>query len=95
MKLQDIFEKRDEILQVATAHGAYNVRVFGSVVRDEATQKSDIDFLVELEPGRTLLDHAGLVLDLEKLLGCDVDVVVEKGLRPRIREAVMAEATEL
>jgi predicted nucleotidyltransferase len=71
------------------------VRVFGSVARGEADEQSDIDFLVELEPGRTLLDLGGLQYDLEQLLGRRVDVVTERGLKPRIRERVLREAVPL
>lgn len=88
-------EKREQILKIAAKHGARNVRVFGSVARGEADEKSDIDFLVELEPGRSLLDHAALLVELEELLGHRVDVVTERGLRPRVRERVLREAVAL
>ena len=71
------------------------MRVFGSVARGEADQGSDIDFLVELEPGRSLRDHAALWLELKELLGCEVDVVTDRGLRPRIRDRVLKEAVPL
>jgi len=87
--------KRDEILSIAAKYGAHNVRIFGSVARGEAGSESDLDVLVELEPGRSLMDHAGLILDLQELLGCKVDVVTEKGLRPRLRERILAEAITL
>lgn len=87
--------RRGDILSLAARHGAYNVRVFGSVARAEADEKSDIDFLVNMEKGRSLLDLAGLALDLEKLLGCNVDVVTEKGLCERIRERVLRDAVSL
>lgn len=86
---------RETILQMAARHGARNVRVFGSVARGEAGPESDLDFLIELEPGRSLLDHAALMLDLEQLLGCHVDVATERGLRDRIRERVLKEAVPL
>jgi predicted nucleotidyltransferase len=85
-------EKRDEILRIAAKHGARKIRVFGSVARGEADEKSDIDFLVEMEPGRTLLDMGGLLMDLRELLGRDVDVVTERGLKERIRDRVLREA---
>src|SRR5918992_3485381 len=88
-------EKRDEILQAAARHGASNVRISGSVARGEADTQSDIDFLVELERGRSLLDHAALMIDLESLLGRRVDVATERGLRPRIRERILEEAVRL
>ncbi|MCJ7795212.1 MAG: nucleotidyltransferase family protein [Thermoleophilia bacterium] len=80
---------------MAEKHGASNVRVFGSVARGEADERSDIDLLVQMEPGRSLLDHAALWLELEKLLGRGVDVVSEKGLRPRVREHVLRDARRL
>ena len=88
-------EKRAAILDTAKRHGAQNVRIFGSVARGDFDEKSDLDFLVEMEPGRSLLDHASLLLDLEKLLGCKVDVVSEKGIKTRIRERVLREARPL
>jgi predicted nucleotidyltransferase len=87
--------KREEILEVCARYGARQVRIFGSVARGEADEQSDIDFLVELEPGRTLLDLGGLQYDLEQLLGRRVDVVMERGLKPRIRERVLREAVPL
>ena len=87
--------KRDEILRVAARRGASNIRVFGSVARGEDDARSDIDFLVDLEPGRSLFDLSGLLLDLEAVLQTDVDVVTERGLRDRIRERVLREAVPL
>ena len=87
--------KRDEILRIAAKHGASNVRVFGSVARGEAGPESDVDILVDLEKGRSLLDHATLLVDLEELLGLRVDVVTERGLRERIRQRVAREAIPL
>ncbi len=88
-------EKRAEILRIAAQYGARNVRVFGSVARGDAGPSSDVDFLVEMEPGRSLLDLGGLLMDLQGLLSCKVDVVTEKGLRPRIRDRVLQEAVSL
>lgn len=90
-----IQEKRDVILALAARHGARNVRVFGSVSRDEAGPQSDIDILVDLEPDRSLLDLGGLLMDLEELLGRKVDVVTEKGLHWYIRDKVLKEAVRL
>jgi len=92
MKESSLREKRDQILVIAEKYGARNVRVFGSVVRGEARPDSDIDFLVELEPGRSLFDLGGLLYELQSFLGVEVDVVTEKGLRARIRERVLSEA---
>ncbi|HLJ35063.1 MAG TPA: nucleotidyltransferase family protein [Ktedonobacteraceae bacterium] len=88
-------EKREDILRVASKRGASNVRVFGSVARGEADAKSDIDLLVDLEPGRSLFDLGGLLMDLQDLLGYKVDVVTERGLRERIRARVLQEAIPL
>ncbi|EDZ93366.1 DNA polymerase beta domain protein region [Limnospira maxima CS-328] len=88
-------EKREEILALAAQYGASNIRVFGSVARGEADADSDVDFLVEMQPGRSLLDMGGLLMELEELLGCRVDIITEKGLRPRIRQQVLAEAIPL
>ena len=86
---------REEIIEIAEARGARNVRLFGSTARGEADEKSDIDFLVELEPGRSLLDLGGLQMDLQELLGSHVDVVTENGLHSRIRLRVLNEAVPL
>jgi len=96
MDIMDLLEsKREEILRIAAEHGARNIRVFGSVARKNADEASDIDFLVEFDPGTSLLTHAGLVVALEDLLGRKVDVAPEKTLKPRIRERVLAEALPL
>ena len=90
-----IREKREDILRVASIHGAYNIRIFGSAARGTADSESDVDVLVDLEPGRSLLDLGGLLMDLQELLGRRVDVVTEKGLRQRIRDRVLKEAVPL
>jgi uncharacterized protein len=96
MSLNELLqEKREDILRIAAKRGAYNVRVFGSIARGEADSKSDIDILVDMEPGRSLFDLGGLLMDLQDLLGHDVDVVTERGLRERIRERVLKEAIAL
>lgn len=92
---QIIKEKRNDILNIAARNGAYNVRLFGSVVRGEATDKSDVDFLVDMQSGRSLLDVAGLMIDLEKLLGRKVDVVTSNGLKKSLKEDVLKEARAL
>ena len=88
-------EKRDAVLDLARRYGAANVRVFGSVARGEATQESDVDLLVEWEPGRWLLDHTGLVLDLQDLLGAPVEVGTERSLHWYVRDRILAEAVPL
>jgi predicted nucleotidyltransferase len=95
MHLEDVQRRREEILHLAERHGARNLRVFGSVARGEADAASDLDVLVDLEQGRSLLDLAGLLVDLENLLGCRVDVVTERGLRERLRGRVLREAVAL
>ncbi|MHC1782409.1 MAG: nucleotidyltransferase family protein [Anaerolineaceae bacterium] len=96
MDLQTLLEqKRELVLETAAHYGAYDVRVFGSVARGEADGASDIDLLVKLEPGRSLMDLGGLLYELRNLLGIEVDVVTEKGLRPHIREQVLREAVPL
>ena len=96
VKTQELLkEKREEILRITAMRGARNVRVFGSVARGEADDASDIDILVELDPDRSLLDHAALLLDLQHLLGRKVDVVSDRGIKPRIRERVLREAVPL
>ena len=92
MRIEQITSKRDEIAQIARRYGATNIRVFGSVARGDADDASDIDFIVDLDKGRSLLDLGGLLMDLQKLFGRPVDVVTEKGLKPRIRERVFGEA---
>ena len=88
-------DKRAEILRIAARHGATNVRVFGSVVRGEAGPGSDIDFLVDAGPGRSAFFPAGLLADLEDLLGCKVDVVTEASVSPYIRPQVLRDAVAL
>lgn len=96
MRPQELLkEKRDEILGIAAKYGARNIRLFGSAARGEADELSDIDFLVEMAPGRSLFDLGGLQFELESLLGCRVDVVTERGLKARIRDRVLHEAVLL
>ena len=87
--------KREDILHLATARGARNIRVFGSVARGEDDKTSDIDFLVDMEPGKSLLDLGGLLMDLQELLGCPVDIVTERGLKTRLRDRILQEAVPL
>jgi predicted nucleotidyltransferase len=96
MPLQELIRvRREDILHTAARYGASNVRIFGSVARGNPDEQSDIDFLVDMEAGRSLFDLGGLLTDLENLLGCSVDVVTEKGLRDRIRMQVLKEAIPL
>jgi hypothetical protein len=87
--------KRDEILRIAAQHGAFNVRVFGSAARGDTREDSDVDFLVEFQPGRSLLDQAALALDLQELLGRKADVVTEDGLYWLLRRRILKEARML
>ena len=87
--------KRQAILDLAAKYGTRDVRVFGSVATAQAGPDSDVDFLVNLEKGRSLLDLGGLLMNLRELLRCPVDVVTEAGLRKRIRQRVLTEAVPL
>jgi len=87
--------KREDILRIAARHGARNMRIFGSVARGETGPESDIDFLVEMEEGRSLLDRIALWQDIEDLLGCKVDVVSERALHWYIRDRILKEAVPL
>ena len=87
--------KRVEILKIAAKHGAHHVRVIGSVARGEAGEQSDVDFLVDMEPGRSIFDLGGLLMDLREVLGRNVDVATERGLKSRIRARVLREAVNL
>jgi predicted nucleotidyltransferase len=95
LEFEDLERRRERLLALATRHGAVRLRVFGSVARGEATRASDIDFLVEMEPGRSLLDLGALQMDLSDELNRPVDVVSEAGLRPPHRERILAEARAL
>ena len=96
MKIEEqLKSKRQEILAIAARHGAHNLRVFGSVARGEAGPESDLDILVEMEPGKSLLDHVALMQDLEDLLQRKVHVVSERSLHWYIRDRVLAEAISL
>ncbi|MFZ0961501.1 MAG: nucleotidyltransferase family protein [Terriglobia bacterium] len=96
MKINQLLEeKREEIRRIAALHGATNLRVFGSVARGEAGQDSDLDLLVDTGPETSSCFPAGLVLDLEEILGCKVEVVTEKGLNPYLKERVLQEALPL
>ncbi|PJA80946.1 MAG: hypothetical protein CO149_00535 [Nitrospirae bacterium CG_4_9_14_3_um_filter_51_5] len=92
---EQIEAKRNHILALAASHGAHNIRLFGSVVRGEANSRSDVDFLVQMDDGRTLLDLIGLSQDLEELLHCKVDVVTDCGVSPYLKERITSEASPL
>jgi len=93
--LELLRQRRNEILKLASQHGARNVRVFGSAARGEADGDSDIDFLVELEPDRTLFDLGALLMDLQDLLGRKVDVVTDDSIYWLLRRRILKEAVSL
>ncbi len=88
-------QRREEIIALAGKRGASNIRGFGSVIRGDNTGDSDIDFLVDMETGRSLLDHSGLVLDLQEMLGQRVDVVTERSLYWLLKRKILKEARAL
>ncbi|NBD32418.1 MAG: DNA polymerase subunit beta [Cyanobacteria bacterium] len=94
--LDDLLQQREKILTIAQRHGAFNVRIFGSVARGEARDRSDVDFLVDYNRSRrSSWFPMGLIEDLEALLGVRVDVVTEKSLKSRLRDRVLQEAKPL
>lgn len=90
-----IGDQKEQILAVAAKYGASNVRVFGSVVQGTADENSDIDFLVDMEPGRSLFDMGGLLMELQELLHRKVDIVTEGGLHWYIKDNILKEAKPL
>jgi hypothetical protein len=95
MTLMDLQDKRLEILRIAASHGARNVRLFGSNARGEDRPDSDLDILVDMDSGRSLLDLVGLGQDLEDLLRRKVDVLTENSVHPALRARILAEARPL
>jgi predicted nucleotidyltransferase len=93
--LELLQQKREDIRRIAAKHGAYNVRVFGSVARGEAGPDSDIDLLIDKGPTTTSWFPAGLVLDLEEILGRRVEIVTEKSLHPTLRDRILHDAVLL
>jgi predicted nucleotidyltransferase len=92
-KRELVSENRDAILALAAKYGATDLRIFGSVARGDEDESSDIDLLVKMEKGRSLLDLGELLMDLRDLLGCKVDVISEhKDMRPQFRENVLRDA---
>jgi predicted nucleotidyltransferase len=92
---QLIKEKRAEILEITSLHGATKVRIFGSAARGTSKPGSDIDLLIQLQAGRSLLDIVAIKQDLEDLLDCKVDVVTEAALSPYIKDDVLQQAVSL
>lgn len=96
MTIDEILQhKREQVIKIAASHGARNVRLFGSLTRGQVRLDSDVDLLVKLDSGRSLLDLIAIKQDLEDLLGCAVDVVTEAALSPYIREQVLKETVSL
>ena len=96
MELKQLLQQREKISAIAVRHGAYNVRIFGSVARGEATSTSDIDFLIDYDLSKTTpWFPGGLIVDLEDLLGREVDIGTEKGLHQLIRDRILNEAVPL
>ncbi|HXG12661.1 MAG TPA: nucleotidyltransferase family protein [Gemmataceae bacterium] len=93
--LEQIRSQKEAITRLASKYGIRNVRLFGSVMRGEADADSDVDVLVDIEPGRSLLDLVGFEQDLADLLGCRVDVVVEGGISPYLEQRILQEARPL
>lgn len=93
--LEQLRSQRHEIIRLAAARGIRNLRVFGSVARGDAVETSDVDFLVDVDPDRTLFDMGGVLMALRDLLGCEVDLVEADGLRERLRDRVLREAVPL
>ncbi len=95
MTLSEVRAQREVILGVASRHGAHNVRVFGSTARGTARGDSDVDLLVDLEPGRTLMDLGGLLIEMQGVIGARVDVAIDRILRPEARVQILSEAVRL
>lgn len=95
MTRDTIRKQRGAILALAEQYGATNVRLFGSVARDEATESSDVDLLVDVTQDWSLLDHIGFQQDIEDLLGTHVDVVIAANVREGFRTRILDEAVDL
>lgn len=91
-KRELVQRQRNEVMAIARRHGGLSLKLFGSTARGDEVEDSDVDFLVEMEPGRSLLDLGGMQNELELFLGCPVDVVTANGLRERIRSQVLTES---
>ena len=95
MSLQEIRQLRKQILSIARKHGALRIRVFGSVAKDTASKKSDVDFLVSMNEGASCFDMSHMLHELEDLLQCNIDLVSEKGLHPLMRNEILSSAVTL
>lgn len=95
MSIEELRSRRSEILSIAARHGVRNVRVFGSTVRGDDRTDSDVDLLVEVEKGRSLLDVIGFEQELSELLGRRVEVLTDGGLSPNLERNILVEAASL
>jgi len=95
MTLQEIRKYKNQIIAIGNQFGITNIKVFGSTVREESDQSSDVDLLVEVQSGRTLFDLGGFQMAIKDLINRDVDIVTDNGLRDRIKQTVLDEAVEL
>ena len=95
MNLEELKAYREDILAIAKHHHAPNIRVFGAVARGEATETSDVDFLVDVAPEQSILDLISLIQTLSDLLGCKVDVAQSTVLNPLMRDEVLKDAISL
>lgn len=95
VRLAELHAHRQQIQAIADRYGVSNVRVFGSVARDTATADSDLDLLVDVQPGRGYFDLAGFAIDVEDLLGVFTQVATPNGLKPRVRDKILADAVPL
>ncbi len=86
---------RDQILKLGSQYGASNIRIFGSISRDEGKPTSDLDIIVTLDPGHTLLDLGGFLMDIQEILGIHVDIVTDDSLHPLLKEGILREAKPL
>ena len=94
-RLQLLKKHRQKLLNLAQQYGAYNVRVFGSVIRGTDTEDSDVDFLMSFREGTSLFDRGGLVSDFKDFLGCDVDIVSDKTVKSSLRDEILSSAQPL
>jgi predicted nucleotidyltransferase len=94
-RIDEVRRQRQAILRLAKEYGIREVRIFGSVARGEAATGSDLDVLVEFEPGRSLLDQVGFEQDLRALLSCEIDLVAKGGISPYLEERILREAVPL
>jgi predicted nucleotidyltransferase len=95
LTLESIREKRNAIQKITSQYGAHHIRIFGSIANHAGHADSDVDFLIDLDKGRSLLDLGGLQIDLQNLLGCKVDLVTEKGLHWYLKDKILQEAKPL